>query len=322
MSVYDDLLDGAIDLHCHVDLEFSETQFRKREPEWEWLPKAEALGIRGVVLKSHWWPTALVVPYLRYLYTGPVTLWSSITLNPVVGGPELWAIETAAALGASVVFLPTWGARHDLRNDGFHARVARTFKTFQPDRLTPISFLDADEGLTPSGHEVLRYCQERELTLATGHVSWQEALAFAEAAHTIGYDRLIFTHPLSGSVKAPLEVVRRAAALGAWIEVTWTNIQPGRMDPSATVRWIREVGAAQVVLSTDYFRGASPAPPELFRLLLGTLYDAGLTAAEIRQAVVSNPSRVLGLAAGSGAARARAGQTGRRDEGEWRAEAT
>ena len=57
MNRYDDLLQDTIDLHCHVDLEFSETLFRKRGPEDEWLPAAERSGMRGVVLKSHLWPT-------------------------------------------------------------------------------------------------------------------------------------------------------------------------------------------------------------------------------------------------------------------------
>ena len=81
MSIYDELLHGAIDLHVHVDLEFSVSAIRKREPERMWLPKAELLGMRGVVLKSHWWPTAPAVSYIEQLYTGPVQLWSSITLT-------------------------------------------------------------------------------------------------------------------------------------------------------------------------------------------------------------------------------------------------
>ena len=67
VSIYEELLADAIDLHCHIDLEFSTSAFRKRAPEWEWLPQAEALGMRGVVLKSHWWPTAASVPYIREL---------------------------------------------------------------------------------------------------------------------------------------------------------------------------------------------------------------------------------------------------------------
>src|SRR5919108_4113910 len=63
VTLYDELIQDAIDIHCHIDFEFS-TKERKREPEAAWLPKAEAMGVRGVVLKSHWWPTINVVPYI------------------------------------------------------------------------------------------------------------------------------------------------------------------------------------------------------------------------------------------------------------------
>ena len=63
MSLYDEMIEGGIDVHCHIDFEFSAKE-RKREPEFLWLPKAEAMGMRGVVLKSHWWPTINVVPYI------------------------------------------------------------------------------------------------------------------------------------------------------------------------------------------------------------------------------------------------------------------
>ena len=295
MGVYDEFLDGAIDLHCHIDLEFSEQVFRKREPEWEWLPKAARLGVRGVVLKSHWWPTTAAVAYLRALGEHAMDLYASITLNPVAGGPELWAVEAAAAMGARVVFLPTWGAQNDLAHEGFHARLPSVYRTFDPGRIQGACFIDATGRLTTAARELLRYCQERDLTLATGHIAWQESLAFAEEARAIRYERLIFTHPLAGFIKAPLEATRRAAELGAWVELCWTNVAPGRLDPAAAVRWIREVGLDHVVVSTDYFRAATPNPPELFRFLLGTLYEAGLSAEEIRRVSAINPALALGL---------------------------
>ena len=61
--------------------------------------------MRGIVLKSHWWPTAMATPYIRALYHGPARAYSSIS-NPVVGGVELWAVESAAALGARMVSCP------------------------------------------------------------------------------------------------------------------------------------------------------------------------------------------------------------------------
>src|SRR5215210_3926310 len=95
-TVYDELLQGAVDLHCHVDLEFSATRFRKALPEWEWLPRAEAAGMRAVVLKSHLWPSVSAAPFLAELYRGSVAVRTGVTLNPAVGGLDPWTVEAAA----------------------------------------------------------------------------------------------------------------------------------------------------------------------------------------------------------------------------------
>jgi Family of unknown function (DUF6282) len=294
MTVYDELLQDTIDLHCHVDLEFSETYLRKREPEWQWLPKAEKLGMRGVLLKSHWFPTAAVVPYIKQLYDGPTTLWSSVALNPIAGVPELWAAESAAAMGARVIFLPTWGSCHDLESGGgrIMEHLKHVYPTFDPARIRGAKFLDDSDKLTARGHELLELCHTKDLTLATGHVSWQEAMAFAQAAYARKFDRLIFTHPM---LHTPIDALRQAAEWGAWIELCWTNIQPGRLDPVEAVARIQAVGLDNVVVSTDYFRPAQPSPPELFRYCLGTLYDAGLSHDDIRTVAAHNPARALGL---------------------------
>jgi Family of unknown function (DUF6282) len=295
MTIYDDLLQDTIDLHCHVDLEFAQSELRKREPEWEWLPKAEKMGMRGVLLKSHWFPTAAVVPYIERLYSGPTTLWSSTVLNPIAGGAELWAAESAAKMGARVIFLPTWGSCHDLESGGgfIMQHLKRMYPTFDPRQIDGAKFLNEDGKLTARGYELLELCHKNDLALATGHVSWQESTAFIRAASERKFERLIFTHPM---LHTPIDALQQAAERGAWIELCWTNIQPGRLDPSEAVKMIHAVGAAHVVVSTDYFRPAQPSPPELFRYCLGTLYDAGLTREEIRMVAAQNPARALGLA--------------------------
>jgi len=293
VSVYDELLYRAIDLHVHVDLEFSLSLVRKREPETEWLPKAEALGMRGVVLKSHWWPTAPAVHYIKQLYTGPVELWPSVALNPVVGGVELWAVEAAAALGARVVFLPTWGSCRDLEERGFiHQHIKATYATFDPEQIVGTPLVTDAGDLTVRARELVHFCHEHDLTLATGHVHWREAMAVIEESHAAGYERVILTHPFRGT---PIESLQRAASLGAFLEVVWGNIGPGREKPDEFVRLMRQVGVERCVIATDSFRAAQPPPPELFRYMVGTLYDAGLSAAEIRTAVADNPARALGI---------------------------
>src|SRR5438094_7925474 len=112
MTLYDDMMQGVIDVHCHIDFEFSAKE-RKREPESLWLPKAEAMGMRGVVLKSHWWPTINVVPYILATTPTKVALWSSIALNSIAGGLNPCVVRACADLGGKLDCLPTLRARHD-----------------------------------------------------------------------------------------------------------------------------------------------------------------------------------------------------------------
>src|SRR5438094_7926315 len=128
MTLYDDMMQGVIDVHCHIDFEFSAKE-RKREPEFLWLPKAEAMGMRGVVLKSHWWPTINVVPYILASVQTKVALWSSVALNITADGPNPCVVEACAELGGKMVFLPTWSARNDVERKGFSDRIKSYYKS-------------------------------------------------------------------------------------------------------------------------------------------------------------------------------------------------
>jgi len=297
-TVYDEMLVGACDLHVHVDLEFARDRFRKALPEWEWLPRAEAAGMRAVLLKSHLWPSVTGAALLDQLYGGGVTVATSVTLNPMTGGVDPWAVEAAAAMGAKAVFMPTWGSANDRSHGGFHKRLADTFETFDPARLSVTSILDDAGALLPTAHEVLRLAHERGLMLSTGHISWQESLALAREAHRIGFERLVMAHPLSVSVGAPHDAVAEIVGLGAYAEFCWPTVSPGRHSPAEVVGLIRTIGAERTILTSDYFGGAGPSPSDLLRMLAGVLYDNGLTPGDIRTAVVTNPAHLLDLAAG------------------------
>lgn len=294
-TVYDEMLVGASDLHVHVDLELSVTRFRKALPEWEWLPRAETAGMRAVLLKSHLWPSATLATLLGQVYTGPVRVATSVTLNPMAGGVDPWAVEVAAEMGARAVFMPTWGSANDRSRGGFHQRLAESFEHFDPARLSVASILDDGGRLAPAAQEVLRVAHERGLMLSTGHISWQESLALAREAARIGFERLVLAHPLSVSVGAPHDAVGEIVRLGAYAEFCWPTVSPGRRSPAEVVGLIRTVGAGRTILTSDYFGGAGPSPSDLLRMLAGVLFDNGLTTEEIRTAAVDNPAHLLGL---------------------------
>jgi hypothetical protein len=295
MTVYDEMMDGTIDVHCHIDLEFSANE-RKREPELQWLPKAEAMGMRGIVLKSHWWPTVNVVPYILASVQTKVSLWSSVTLNITAGGPNPCVIEACAQLGGKMVFLPTWSARNDVERRGFSSRIKSYYKNHARLENPNYVFLDEKGKLTSSGYEIIECCKANDLTLGMGHVSWQESLAFIEAARDLNYSqRIVVNHVQSHIIGMPVDAMKRAAAMGAFLETCWNALAPGRMDSPELVQQFRQIGFGQLVASTDYFRPYSPNPAELMRMFLGMLHEGGLSKEEVKQLASINPARLMGL---------------------------
>jgi hypothetical protein len=295
MSLYDEMIEGGIDVHCHIDFEFSAKE-RKREPEFLWLPKAEAMGMRGVVLKSHWWPTINVVPYILSSVQTRVRLWSSVALNSACGGPNPCIIESCAQLGGKMVFLPTWSARNDVERKGFSNRLKSYYKSHAQLDNPNYYFLDDKGKLISLGYEIIECCKAHDLTLGMGHVSWQESLAFIEAARDIGYShRIIVNHVQSHIIAMPVDAMQRAAAMGAFLETCWNALAPGRMDSPELVQQFRQIGLQQIIASTDYFRPYSPNPAELFRMFLGMLHEGGLSKDEVKQVACTNPAKLMAL---------------------------
>ena len=295
MTIYDEMMEGAIDVHCHIDFEFSAKE-RKREPEFQWLPKADAMGMRGVVLKSHWWPTANVVPYILAPAQTNVALWSSVALNITAGGPNSCIIEACAALGGKMVFLPTWSARNDVERKGFSARIKSYYKNHAQLENPNYYFLDDKGQLIPLGREIIECCKACDLTLGMGHVSWQESLAFIEAAKDMNFShRIVVNHVQSHIIGMPVDAMKRAAEMGAFLEACANALAPGRMDSFELVRQFRQIGLPQVIASTDYFRPYSPNPAELFRIFLGMLHEGGLSKEEVQLVACTNPARLMGL---------------------------
>ena len=261
MSKYDEFLQDAIDLHVHIDLEFSLNAIRKREPEWVWLPKAEAMGMRGVVLKSHWWPTANVVPYILASAQTNVALWSSVALNITAGGPNPCIIEACAALGGKMVFLPTWSARNDVERKGFSARFKSYYNNHARLENPNYYFLNERGKLIPLGHEIIECCRAHDLTLGMGHISWQESLAFIEAAKDLNFShRIVVNHVQSHIIAMPVDAMKRAGEMGAYLEACANALAPGRMDSFELVQQFRQIGLHQVVLDSSFLE-KSKGPP-------------------------------------------------------------
>jgi Family of unknown function (DUF6282) len=290
------LVRGALDVHVHGQPDILPA-LPLRGDDLETARLARAYGLSGWVLKSHLWLTTDRARLLQEQLAGSgFIVCGSITLNPVLGGLSGTLVELAAAHGARLVFLPTWGSAADVARDGYIARLLASaipsFETYAAAHA--ISLLDGDGSLTPAAREVIDACRQCDVALATGHISLAESLAVAEYSAQIG-QRLLITHPLH-YVSDPAEL-RDFTALGAYIE--FCNGPVLHPDSHLTIRGIHEaiaaVGPGRVVLTTDAFSRWAPPQPECLRIFAEQLAYLGWSAADLRQMLAVNPRKFIGL---------------------------
>lgn len=295
-----DVLAGAVDLHVHGYPDASPA-WRMRMDDRAMVAAARDAGMGAVVLKSHFWPTMDRARMLQEeLGDTDFTVHSSVTLNPLVGGISPATVEAAVAHGAAVVFMPTWGARNDHRHCGFVRTeiIEREFPRLAGTLgRTALSVLDGAGRLRAEAAEILDIAADGGQVVSTGHLSAPEALALAERAAEIGFDRLVFGHPLAASVGADPSALRRFVELGGYVELTAVQTMLAESPvPLETVHdTIAAVGVANVVLTSDVYFDWMPPHTELLRVFAGRLRDRGLTLPEVRTMLVDTPRRLLGL---------------------------
>jgi len=118
------------------------------------------------------------------------------------------------------------------------------FPTFDADNHVK-HFKDAPEGIKvvgadgkalPAVREVLKICAAQKLVVHTGHLSPSEALAVIEAGRDIGVERMVVTHAEFEVVNKTSEEMKKAASMGAKLELCGLGTLMG---PEAHMAWMR-----------------------------------------------------------------------------------
>jgi Family of unknown function (DUF6282) len=290
------LLEMAFDVHVHGQPDVV-PGLQLRGSDAETMRLARGYGISGWVLKSHLWLTTDRARLLQEQGAAiGFTVYGSVTLNPLMGGLAATAVELAAAHGARVVFLPTWGSAADVARDGYIARLlagaAPSFRAYSA--ANAISLLRADGRLSGAATEVIDACHALDLALATGHASLTESRAVAEYCAQTG-QRLLVTHPLHYATSAA--ELRAFTELGAYVE--FCNGPLLHPDGHLTIRDIHEaiaaLGTDRAVLSTDAFSRWAPPEPECLRMFAEQLAYLGWSGGDLHRMLAINPRAFLGL---------------------------
>jgi hypothetical protein len=274
------LLAGAIDIHVHSDPD----NVPRSIDGLDVAKLARARGMRGLVLKNHYDPTAGLAFLARKAAPG-LEVFGGIDLNLSVGGMNPAAVEhmTQVAGGwGRVVWMSTFDAENQVR----YSKENRPFVS-----------VSRDGELLPETRAVIAVIARHGLTLATGHVSAPEALLLLREARRQGVRHMVVTHAINAPILMDVRQMQEAARLGAFIEFAGSTLRSSdagaRMDRFADA--IRQVGPQFCILSSDLGQEGNPLPPDGFGEFLAAMKRKGFAAEAIEQMSRRNPAQVLGL---------------------------
>jgi hypothetical protein len=273
-------LHGVVDLHVHCDPDSMPRAF----DAFSAARLAREAGLRGLVLKNHFEPTASMAWLVRAQVPG-VEVLGGIALNRAVGGINPAAVERMTQVKGGygrIVWMPTFDAEN---------HVCR-FAESRPS--VPVA---RDGRLLPEVLQVLDLIAKHGLVLATGHSSPSECLLLIREARKRGAARIVVTHAMFGPIDMTVDQVKEAASLGAYPEFAF-NAAAGPDREAVLTRYaeaIRATGPDHCILTSDLGQPGNPMPTEGLRLFFEGLRARGISAAEIEQMAKRNPARLMGL---------------------------
>jgi hypothetical protein len=275
----DPALIGAIDLHAHCDPD----SYPRQWDGFEVAKLAKERGMRGVLLKNHWTETAGLAYLVRKYGTQGIEVFGALSLDTPVGGVNPQAVRYMADVVGNygrIVWMPTHDAEHEV--------------TYNKENR-PFVSVSRDGALLPEVLEVLSIIAQHDLTLATGHVTPEEALMIIREAKKRGVQRIIVTHPLLGPqyTNMSLEQIQESAKLGAFIELVAGNLT--RPDKSRAFEVIRRVGSELTFVSTDSGLVGSPNLADALAQAAKALREAGFNEADLNRMFKENPARLVKL---------------------------
>ncbi|MEH0108857.1 DUF6282 family protein [Tersicoccus sp. MR15.9] len=292
MTVVDELLDGAVDLHCHS----GPSPMPRRITHVEAARQAADAGFRAIVVKCHYHDTVTDVLAMQPLLEDlPIEVYGGIAMNSVNGGLNPWAVDRSLKMGGKVIWFPTISSHIHLEHSAHHAETQSHFQPLGMMQSAEVSVFDADGGVRPEVRQIVEQAKAEGALVSTGHLDARSALAVVRTAHDVGHDRVIISHPdyVSDIDRSRLEEM---IGLGAVVEHEVAMYHRDHIFPAEQlVAWIRAVGAEHTVLGSDLGQVGNPLPVEGYRGLLPRLLDLGIGEDEIDLMIRRNPARLIGL---------------------------
>jgi hypothetical protein len=273
-------LAGVIDIHCHCGPD----SLPRTIDAVDLARLAKERGMRGIVVKNHYEPTAGIAYLARKAVPG-IEVFGGITLNLAAGGMNPYAVENLAKVAGGLGRF-VWMGSLDTEAQVRYSKENRPFVS-----------VSRDGRLRPEAITVIEMIARYNLVLETGHSSREEVLLLIREARSRGVRHVVVTHAMIAPIHLQDEGMQEAVELGAWIEFVYNGlIGPYKeFELSDYAGAIRRVGANHCVLSSDLGQPVNPPHPDGLAAFFNGLEGEGITQDEIDQMSKINPARILGL---------------------------
>ena len=273
-------LSGAVDIHVHS---FPDDRPRSIDAI-EAARHARARGMRAIVLKNHYDPTAGLAYMVRKQVAG-LEVFGGVDLNLPVGGMNPAAVDHMAKVSGGYGRL-VWMSTFDAENQ---VRVSKENR--------PFVSVSRNGELLQTTKDVIGAIARHQLALATGHVSAEEGLMLLREAKRQGVQHLVVTHAMNTPIEMTVAQMQEAAKLGAFIEFVGgtmlSNDAPARVDRFADA--IRRIGPDRCILSSDLGQKGNPLPADGFGAFIVALKSRGFSDQDLDRMSKQNPAALLGL---------------------------
>jgi len=288
-------LEGAYDLQVHVAPDVIERRIDDLDLAKEFL----AHGMRGFVLKSHYFPTAERAKVVSKAVPG-IQAYSAIALNHSIGGLNPVAVELAGRSGNKIVWMPTVDAANETagRPDGTKTNVPFWAKIQLELAATginppPMTVIDEAGNVTGAARTCLELIKKYDMILATGHLGKKEILGLVKTAQEIGLRKVVVTHAEFPSQNLSAQEQVELAELGAIIEHCFTTMHTGKSSWEGMFEATRKVGIRRSMMSTDLGQTINPGVAEGYAMFAQKMLDAGFTVEEIRLMAATIPASLV-----------------------------
>jgi len=274
------ILRGTIDIHVHSDPD----NVPRSVDGIEAAKQAKAKGMRGIVLKNHYDPTAGLA-YLARKEAPGLEVFGGIDLNLTVGGMNAAAVEhmTQVAGGwGRLVWMSTFDAENQVR----YSKENRPFVS-----------VSRNGQLLPETKAVIGIIAKHHLVMATGHVSPLEGLMLVREARRQRVEHMVVTHAMNPPVSMDVAQMQEAAKEGAFIEFVGGSLTDSdanaRLDRYADA--IRKVGPRFCILSSDLGQKSNALPVDGYAAFLQAMRARGFSGHDVNVMSKDNPAKLLGL---------------------------